>query len=90
VGSRRGALIALNAVGGAAVLLSYWVGLSAGAGEALWGGVPERVRPLYTLNMVAAAAGYFLFTPYIVFRRRRRASPRASTTGSSWSSTRSC
>jgi hypothetical protein len=65
---RRGWLIALNVLGGAAVLTSYWVGLSAGGGEALWGGVPERARPLYTLSMFAAAAGYFLFTPYIAFR----------------------
>ena len=65
---RRSGLIALNALGGAAVLISYWVGLSAGGGEALWGGVPERARALYTVSMFTAAAGYFLFTPYIVFR----------------------
>ena len=65
-------LIALNIVGGIAVLTSYAIGLfsESSVGAALWGGVPERLRPLYTINMFAAAAGYFLFTPYIVFRLR--------------------
>jgi len=67
---RIGSLIALNAVGGVAVLASYAVGLASqsSSGAALWGGVPEGLRPLYTLNMFLAAAGYFLFTPYIAFR----------------------
>ena len=63
-------LIALNVVGGTAVLASYWFGLGSGSpsGDALWGGVPASVRPYYTVNMFLAAAGYFLFTHYIVFR----------------------
>ena len=65
---RRGSLLALNAVGGAAVLASYAMGLSELPAEALWGGVSASARPLYTLCMVLAAAGYFLFTPYIAFR----------------------
>lgn len=66
----RRSLLWLNAVGGAAVLASYGVGIGSGAisGDALWGGVPESLRPLYTINMFLAAAGYFLFTPYILFR----------------------
>ena len=61
-------LIALNAVGGSAVLASYAVGLGSVSGDALWGGVPDSIRPIYTVNMFLAAAGYFLFTPYVLFR----------------------
>lgn len=63
-------LLALNAAGGLAVLGSYAWGVLARpeAMSALWGGVPESARSLYTVNMFLAAAGYFLFTPYIVFR----------------------
>lgn len=60
-------LVALNVLGGSAVLLSYAVGLPS-VGDALWGGIPDAARPVYTVNMFLAAAGYFLFTPYIVFR----------------------
>lgn len=66
---RAAGLLVLNLAGGAAVLLSYWAGLAAeGVGAALWGGVPEALRPLYTVNMLAAAAGFFLFAPYVLFR----------------------
>ena len=60
----------LNAVGGICVLASYAHGLlgNPDAARALWGGVPEAARPLYTLNMLLAAAGYFLFTPFVLFR----------------------
>jgi len=65
-------LIALNVVGGIAVLASYAIGLgsASSSGAALWGDLPEALRPFYTINMFLAAAGYFLFTPYIVFRLR--------------------
>ena len=66
--TRVGTLIALNVVGGTAVLASYVVGLGAVPGEALWGGVPDSIRPLYTVNMFLAAAGYFFFTPFILLR----------------------
>ena len=60
----------LNLAGGSAVLLSYAWGFLARpeAVGALWGGVPEAARPLYTLNMFLAAGGYFLFTPFVLFR----------------------
>ena len=61
-------LIGLNIVGGSAVLASYVWGLGAVPGDALWGDVPESIRPVYTVNMFLAAAGYFFFTPYILFR----------------------
>lgn len=63
-------LLGLNFFGGLAVLASYAIGLGSesSVGAALWGGVPESVRGFYTVNMFLAAAGYFLFTPYIAFR----------------------
>jgi hypothetical protein len=63
-------LVWLNVVGGSAVLASYAWGFLAHpeTAGALWGGIPEAVRPLYTLNMLLAAAGYFLFTPFVLFR----------------------
>ena len=61
-------LIALNVFGGSLVLASYALGLGGAAGEALWGGVPNGIRPIYTVNMFLAAAGYFCFTPYILFK----------------------
>jgi len=63
-------LLVLNVVGGIAVLASYAIGLgsASSSGDALWGGVPQDLRSAYTVNMFAAAAGYFLFTPYILFR----------------------
>jgi len=63
-------LLWLNGLGGTAVVASYVLGLGSDAlaGAALWGGVPESVRPLYSANMLLAALGYFLFTPYILFR----------------------
>jgi hypothetical protein len=64
----RRSLLALNLVGGTAVLASYAWGLGTVEGESLWGGVPEAIRPLYTANMLLAAVGYFLFTPYILLR----------------------
>lgn len=68
--SDKRTLIALNVVGGIAVLGSYaWGALGQPAAmDALWGGVPESARGIYTVNMFLSAFGYMLFTPYIVFR----------------------
>jgi hypothetical protein len=63
-------LLWLNVLGGAAVLGSYAWGL-AGHPEsrgALWGGVPESLRSLYTASMLLAAAGYFAFGFFVLFR----------------------
>lgn len=61
-------LVLVNIAGGAAVLGSYAHGLltrpDAGA---LWGSVPEAVMPLYSVSMVTAAAGYLVFTAYLLF-----------------------
>ena len=67
---QRKRLLWINGLGGSAVLASYVLGLGSNAelGAALWGGVPESIRPLYTANMLLAALGYFLFTPFILFR----------------------
>lgn len=67
---RRLLLIALNVLGGVAVLGSYAHGIAThdDAGAALWGHVPDAIRPLYNLSMLTAAAGYFLFAPYVVLR----------------------
>lgn len=67
--SRR-RLVLLNVIGGALVLSSY-VPVFTGSPEqvaALWGGVPVALKPLYTINMLLAAAGYLLFTHFVVFR----------------------
>ena len=36
--------------------------------SAMWGGVPEAIRPLYTAWMFVAAAGYLGFTARFFFR----------------------
>jgi hypothetical protein len=66
-------LIAIILIGGVAVLGSYIGGIQArpDAGQILWGGVPEKTRPLYTVNMFLAAAGYFLFTFFIENARKQ-------------------
>ena len=60
----------LNVGGGVLVLATYgWGAVAASTVMAsLWGGVPEAIRPLYTINMFLAAAGYFFFAPHILFR----------------------
>lgn len=59
----------INVLGGTAVLASYWHGLSSNPDtQALWGGVPEWLRPLYTVSMLLAAVGYFPFTYLLAFR----------------------
>jgi len=63
-------LIVINAIGGAAVIGSYIFGLNTGSGgaDALWGGVPINIRPVYGVSMILAALGYFAFMYYILFR----------------------
>jgi len=63
-------LLIVNIIGGAAVIGSYIYGLNAQSGGAsiLWGGVPENIRPVYTVSMVLSALGYFAFIYFILFR----------------------
>jgi len=67
--SRR-SLLWLNVLGGIAVLGSYVHGLASNplTRDALWGAVPETLRPFYTVNMFLAAAGYFAFSAFVFFR----------------------
>jgi len=63
-------LLVINIVGGTTVIGSYIYGLNAQSGGAnvLWGGVPENIRPIYTVSMILSALGYFAFLYYIFFR----------------------
>jgi hypothetical protein len=63
-------MVFINLLGGGAVLGGYVQGFLAhpDAAEVLWGGVPQAIRPFYTVGMFLAAAGYFAFTYFILFR----------------------
>ncbi|MGH7893708.1 MAG: hypothetical protein ACREQL_03520, partial [Candidatus Binatia bacterium] len=62
-------LLWLNAVGGIAVLGSYWYGFATARDPgALWGGVPEWMKPAYTVSMLTAAVGYFFPFGFVLFR----------------------
>jgi len=67
--TRRRFLIIL-VVGGAAVLGSYVHGIATHpeTRNEVWGSVPESLKPLYTVSMFTAAAGWMLFTSYLFFR----------------------
>lgn len=71
-GSQRRVFLWLNLIGGTLVLASYVWGPSARPDlmGAIWGGVPEAIRPLYQINMFLAAAGYLVFTAYLFFAVR--------------------
>jgi hypothetical protein len=62
-------LLAVIALGGAAVIGSYVFGLrgKAGASDALWGGVPAKVKPVYVVSMVLSAIGFLAVMYYIFF-----------------------
>ena len=64
--ARRGFAL-LNVVGGLCVLGSYAIGLSLHPESrgAVWGNLPLSLRPLYTVFMLLATAGYFLFSYYV-------------------------
>jgi hypothetical protein len=64
------ALGLINVAGGILVLGSYAHGLITHPAnrDAIWGSVPEAIKPLYTANMLLAAAGYLAFTYFVMFR----------------------
>jgi hypothetical protein len=66
----RWQLLGINFLGGSAVIGSYilWLTGRPGAVDALWGGVSVSIRPFYTAGMLLAAAGYFAFTFFLLFR----------------------
>ncbi|NLG28326.1 MAG: hypothetical protein GX557_10470 [Chloroflexi bacterium] len=57
-------------LGGLAVVGGYvlWLALNPGSGDALWGGVPDGLRPLFTAGMLAAAVGYLILVYLLLFR----------------------
>jgi hypothetical protein len=59
----------INILGGIAVLGSYAWGFIThpDAGNALWGGVPQWLRIIYTSNKLLAAFGYLSFTIFLLF-----------------------
>jgi hypothetical protein len=63
-------LLTINIIGGIAVVGSYIWGAKIGHGgiNALWGGTPEGIRPVYTVSMAIAALGYLTFIFYILFK----------------------
>jgi len=59
----------IQVLGGSAVLASYAHGIAthpATRGD-MWGGVPDGLRPLYTVSMLLAAAGYFPLAGFLLF-----------------------
>jgi hypothetical protein len=64
------ALLLINLLGGAAVIGSYVLGLrgASGGSSTLWGGVSERLRPVYAVSMLLSAAGYLAVLFLIFFR----------------------
>ena len=68
--AKKKPLLIIILVGGIAVLASYVLGplTQPGAASLLWGGVPQGIRPLYTVGMFLGAGGYFAFTYFILFR----------------------
>ena len=68
--STRLALIAMNVLGGLCVLGSYAHGFITHPAQrtAIWGGVPESLRPVYTVAMLLATLGYFPLTYTLVLR----------------------
>ena len=65
--------LAVNVVGGIAVLASYvlWLGNPSNDSGALWGSIVGMGRTLYTVSMLAAAVGYFCFFAYLLADGRR-------------------
>jgi hypothetical protein len=62
-------LLVIIVAGGLAVLGSYVLGLRGGpeGSSALWGGVPERARPVYVSSMLVSVVGYFAILWYLFF-----------------------
>jgi hypothetical protein len=69
VGREKLILLLINVGGGIAVIASYIFGLRGASGtDALWGGVPEAIRPVYAASMVLSALGYFAFLNLLLLR----------------------
>lgn len=66
--AQRQLMLAINVLGGMAVLGSYAHGLLThpDTRAALWGDVPRTLVPLYTVSMLVAAAGYLPLFFYLL------------------------
>jgi len=66
--AERRAFVLLNLLGGTAVLGSYvlWLTNPSNDAGALWGAIAGPGRTAYTVSMLAAAAGYFAFAPFVL------------------------
>jgi hypothetical protein len=67
--AKKWVLLTIILLGGTAVLGSYVYGIlnHPGSTGILWGGVPDSMQPLYTVNMLLATIGFFIFTGFILF-----------------------
>ncbi|UCB43783.1 MAG: hypothetical protein JSV77_03810 [Dehalococcoidales bacterium] len=56
--------------GGALVITSYTHGFLTHPNTRgnVWGGIPARLKPLYVVSMLLAAAGFFAFTYFVLWR----------------------
>jgi hypothetical protein len=70
MGTQQIILLIINIIGCIAVIGSYVLGLrgQSGGANVLWGGVPDNLRPVYTVSMLLSALGFFAFLYYIFFR----------------------
>ena len=69
MGKQKLILLLLNVIGGIAVIGSYILGLRGdSAADVLWGGVPESIRPVYTVSMILLAIGYLAFLNLLLLR----------------------
>ena len=66
--SKKISWLIINLLGGTAVIGSYVWGFLArpDAAGILWGGVPAGIRPFYTAGMLLAAAGYLVFSYFLL------------------------
>ena len=67
---QRRSLILLILIGGAAVLGSYLLAFAyePAIRSGLWGGIPDSLQTLYTVNMLLAATGFFPVTYLLGFK----------------------
>jgi lysylphosphatidylglycerol synthetase-like protein (DUF2156 family) len=63
-------LLVVIALGGVVVVGGYIRGFKGkpGAGDAFWGGVQPKIRPLYVVSMLLSAAGFLAVLYYIFFQ----------------------
>jgi hypothetical protein len=61
----------LTIVGGALVLLSYYIGIKAGKNpDLLWGGTPVSIRGVYTISIFISAVAFIVTTIFLFLNMR--------------------